>query len=103
MVDSSTNQANVQTTYQAELYCQYKMKIRLREQMAAYRQRTGEALTYAQLAERTGLSRASLESLGTRPSYNATLATIEKICHALECSPGNLLDLDHPADLREAD
>ena len=46
--------------------------------------------------------RASLESLGTRPSYNATLATIEKICHALECSPGDLLDLDHPADLREA-
>lgn len=88
----------MQTTYPDELYCQYKMKIKLREQMAAYRARTGEALTYAQLAERTGLSRASLESLGTRSSYNATLATIERICRALECTPGELLEIEHEED-----
>jgi DNA-binding Xre family transcriptional regulator len=70
------------------------MKIKLREQMAAYGRRTGEPLTYAILAERTGLSRASLESMATRPTYNATLTTIEQICIALGCSPGDLLELD---------
>lgn len=70
------------------------MKVRLREQMVAFRHRTGEAMTYADLAERTGLSRFSLESLGTRPSYNATLDTIERVCLALGCEPGDLLELE---------
>ena len=70
------------------------MKVKLREQMIAYRGRTGEALTYATLAERTGLSRFSLESLGTRETYNATLDTVERICRALGCEPGDLLELD---------
>jgi DNA-binding Xre family transcriptional regulator len=70
------------------------MKVRLREQMVAYRERTGEVLTYALLAERTGLSRFSLESLGTRESYNATLDTVERVCLALGCAPGDLLELD---------
>ena len=69
------------------------MKVRLREQMVAYRERTGEPLTYAMLAERTGLSRFSLESLGTRESYNTTLDTVERICLALGCAPGELLEL----------
>lgn len=62
--------------------------------MVAYRERTGEALTYAELAARTGLSRFSLESLATRPTYNATLDTVERICLALGCTPGDLLELD---------
>ena len=65
----------------------------MREQMTAYRERTGEALTYAVLAERTGLSRFSLESLATRESYNTTLDTVERICIALGCGPGDLLEL----------
>jgi DNA-binding Xre family transcriptional regulator len=70
------------------------MKVLLREQMEAYRRRTGEALTYGKLAERTGISRSSLESLATRPTYNATLATIERICKALQCTPGDLLEVE---------
>jgi putative transcriptional regulator len=73
------------------------MKIKLREQMTAYRKRTGQPLTYAELAEQTGLSRFSLESLGTRSSYNATLDTIERICRALGCTPADLLELDPKA------
>jgi DNA-binding Xre family transcriptional regulator len=45
------------------------------------------------LAERTGLSRFSLESLATRESYNTTLDTVERICIALACEPGDLLEL----------
>lgn len=66
--------------------------------MVAYRERTGEALTYSLLAEQTGLSRFSLESLGARDSYNTTLDTVERICRALGCTPGDLLELDQPAE-----
>lgn len=78
------------------------MKVLLREQMVAYRARTGEALTYAVLADRTGLSRFSLESLGTRTSYNTTLDTVERICRALNCLPGDLLELDVVDELSAA-
>jgi DNA-binding Xre family transcriptional regulator len=67
--------------------------IRLREMMAAHEGRTGEHLTYEGLASRTGLSRSTIESMATRPGYNASLATIERICLALHCSPGDLLHL----------
>lgn len=68
--------------------------------MEDYRRRTGERMTYERLAERTGLSRATLESLASRDTYNTRLSTIEKLCQALDCAPGALLALapDHPQD-----
>lgn len=68
--------------------------IRLREILEAHKARTGEHLTYQMLAKRTGLSRATLESMATRRGYNASLSTIERICVALHCSPGDLLALE---------
>lgn len=70
------------------------MLIRLREMMDAYEARTGEHLTYGELAARTQLSRSTIESMATRSSYNASLDTIERICVALHCLPGELLRLD---------
>ncbi len=70
------------------------MKVRLREQMSAYRQRTGEQVTYELLARKTGLSRFTLESLGSRNSYHATLDTVERTCLALGCTPGDLLEIE---------
>jgi putative transcriptional regulator len=61
--------------------------------MRAHRQRTGQRTTYDTLSRETGLSVAALQSLASRPGYNATLATIEKVCRALGCSPGELLEL----------
>jgi putative transcriptional regulator len=71
--------------------------IRLREMMAAHKARTGETLTYAMVAERTGLSRATVESIASRKRYNASLATIERLCAALQCGLGELLEMipDH--------
>lgn len=69
------------------------MLVKLREAMDEYRQRTGERMTLELLAERAGLSRATLESLASRQSYNARLSTIERICRVLECQPGQLLEL----------
>jgi putative transcriptional regulator len=52
--------------------------VKLKEQMRAYEVRTGGRLTYEQLAGLTGLSRATIEAIASRGSYNTTLATIEK-------------------------
>ena len=62
--------------------------------MDDHRRRTGERMTYERLAQRTGLSRRTVESVASRPSYNSTLDTITKLCRALGCQPGDLLVLD---------
>ena len=66
--------------------------VRLRECLDRYEARTGERLTYDELAKRTNLSRATIESLATRPDYNATLRTIERICKALGVTHAELLE-----------
>ncbi len=60
--------------------------------MRDYESRTGEAITYAELARRTGLARATLEALGSRTTYNTTLATIDRICATLGCDLSDLLE-----------
>jgi putative transcriptional regulator len=67
--------------------------VKLRDAMQAYRQRTGRRLTYELLSQQTGIAVATLQSLSARPEYNTRLSTIEKLCRALECTPGELLEL----------
>ena len=76
--------------------------IKLREAMEAYRRRTGERMTYKLLAERTGIAHGTLQIMGSQPGYNATIATLEKICRALSVDFGNLLELidDRPKPKR---
>lgn len=69
------------------------LAIKLREAMKVYERRTGERLTYETLAERTGLSASTFQAISTRLNHNTTLRTIEKICRALETTPGELLEL----------
>ena len=66
--------------------------IKLREAIATFEKRTGTTLSYAELAERTGLARATIEALGSRPNYNTTLATIDKLCKTLGCRLSDLLE-----------
>ena len=77
------------------------LKIRLREVMDAYRIRTGTRLTYEALAQASGLSVATIQSLAARPSYNTTLSTVERLCTALGCQPGNLLEFVNNNEERE--
>ena len=65
--------------------------VRLKEALCAYAERTGDQLTYGELATRAGLSRATIEALGSRPTYNTTLATIDKLCQVLGCNVSDLL------------
>ena len=73
------------------------VRVKLREAMEQHRERTGERMTYESLAQATGLSPRTLESLASRPGYNTTLDTVAKLCNALGCEPGELLVLDDPS------
>lgn len=69
------------------------IKVKLREAIDIYKTRTGVRLTYESLAQLTGISVNTLQSLASRSSYNTRLSTIESLCRALECEPGELLEL----------
>lgn len=49
-------------------------------------------MTYDRLVELTGLSRGTLESIGSRTGYNTTLDKIDRLCAALECDIPDLLE-----------
>ena len=66
--------------------------IRLREAMLAYQRRTTTRVTYELLSEWSGVPMQTLASIGSRPNYNATLATMGKICDALEISLEELVE-----------
>lgn len=71
----------------------FMIRIKLREAMDAHRKRTGVRLTYPLLSKRTAISVETLQSLAARPGYNTRLSTIEKLCRALKCTPGELLEM----------
>lgn len=71
--------------------------VKLREAMEGYRRRRGVRITYAKLSDATGISQETLRSIGSRMNYHPTLANIEKICRALDVTPGDLLEIiDYP-------
>ena len=67
------------------------IEVRLKKALELYQAETGQKMTYEELASRTGLSKATLESLGSRLDYNATLRTIDRVCDALSCDVSELL------------
>jgi putative transcriptional regulator len=67
--------------------------VRLREAIERYCAVTGTQLTYQALAARSGIARSTIESLATRSTYNTSLKTVAKLCEALGCTPGDLLEL----------
>lgn len=69
------------------------IRVRLRHVMEEYRRRTGERMTYERLASLTGIARWTLESIASRDTYDTRLSTIAKLCRALGCQPGDILEL----------
>ena len=49
-------------------------------------------MTLTQLAERVGLTLANLSILKTGKARAMRFSTLEAICEALQCQPGDLLD-----------
>lgn len=68
------------------------IRIRLRDAMLRRQRVLGQRVTYEWLSKQTGLARATLEAIGSRPNYNPRLSTIERLCAALECTPSALLE-----------
>lgn len=77
--------------------------VKLREAMREYERRTGVRLTYDSLSKSTDISVETLQSLASRKGYNTRLSTIEKLCHALQCQPGDLLSLSTENGSRDED
>ena len=48
-------------------------------------------MTYEKLSERTGISVSAFKKIGSQLDKHTTLANIEKICMALDSTPGDLL------------
>jgi putative transcriptional regulator len=58
--------------------------VKLKEAMLSYWRRTGQKITYEELAANTGLAPGTLQSIATREGYLPTLANVEKLCLALD-------------------
>lgn len=70
-----------------------RLRIRLRECVDKYERRSGETLSYPELAERAGLSANTVKKISnTKQRYNATLDTVERLCKALGVTPAELLE-----------
>lgn len=69
-----------------------RLRLRLSHCLDLHEQRTGERPTYGELATRAGVSLDTVKSIATRPAYNATLRTVERLCTALGVAPADLLD-----------
>ena len=74
------------------------LRVKLREAMEKYQRHHGDRMTYERLAQLTGLSRATLESVASRGTYNTRLSTVAKLCTALNCQPGDLLEMVSESD-----
>jgi putative transcriptional regulator len=67
------------------------IRFRLRQCMDLYERRTGRRITYPELAERSGISEDTIESIGSRRNYNTTTDTLQAICRALGVRPCDLI------------
>ncbi len=78
------------------------LTIKLRDATEAYRRRTGQRMTYGKLAEATGIAESTLKKIGSSLTHHTTLANIEKLCRALDVTPGDLLELiDEPPKTKQ--
>lgn len=56
-------------------------------------------MTYAKLSQETGIAEITLRKAGSKLGYRMSMASIEKICRALQATPGDLLELiDDPPE-----
>lgn len=49
-------------------------------------------MTYETLALMTGLKIATIQAISSRDGYNTRLSAIDKLCEALGCQPGDLME-----------
>ncbi len=67
------------------------IKIKLK-QLLADRAFQGEKISLLQLAERTGISRSTLNRIANTPGYSTTTENLDKICKSLRCQLQDLAE-----------
>ncbi len=67
------------------------IRIRLAELMAEHSFRAGRRVEWREVAEATGIHRATLSKMVSSIGYNATIANIDRLCRFFSCTPGDLL------------
>ena len=55
-------------------------------------------MSSGELAERIGLTQANLSILKTNKAKAVRFSTLEHLCHALDCQPGDLLAYSPPEE-----
>jgi putative transcriptional regulator len=75
------------------------MTIRVRLDRVLYERR----MSLSELADRVGITVASLQILKSGRARAVRLSTLDALCRALDCQPGDLLGFDHsPTDDTES-
>jgi len=67
------------------------IKIKLK-QLLAQRAYDGERLTIVELAQRTGISRTTLQRISNTPGYKTTTDHLDRLCNALGCDLHELVE-----------
>jgi len=73
------------------------IKIKLK-QLLADRAFQGERTTLIELAEKTGISRSTLNRIANIPGYSTTTEHLDKICKALNCELHDLTEFVPDSD-----
>ncbi|MGS0763428.1 helix-turn-helix domain-containing protein [Syntrophomonas curvata] len=60
-------------------------------------------MSSGELAEKIGISQANLSILKTGKAKAIRFSTMEAICKALDCQPGDILEYQESDELKEAD
>ncbi len=68
------------------------IRYRLRELMADYQFKTGNRLTFDELAKETDIHRTTLSKIANTRSYNTTTDNIDKLCRFFKCQVGELME-----------
>jgi len=67
------------------------IKIKLK-QLLADKAFQGERITLMELADKTGISRSTLNRIANIPAYSTTTEHLDKICSALDCTLDELAE-----------
>jgi len=67
------------------------IKIKLK-QLLADKAFQGEKISLLELAEKTGISRSTLNRIANTPGYSTTTDNLDKICECLNCSLQDLAE-----------
>lgn len=68
------------------------IRIKLKQLLDDKAFKEGRRITLNEVAEASGIARATLNRIANTPGYNTTTNNLDALCRYLECTPGELLE-----------